>query len=230
MGYWCVIAALGWIAFTIYANLYRARNRVSVPLRENCLLTRFPFLFVAGKKSIFYFMNYWNSLPECLAQHGYEVYHLDLPWRGRQQRKNELSRFLQKAEKEGQHFHLVIDESSLPEVEDLFSQEFFTSVTSCTLLATTPEQKSSSLVPLKHPIEEVIIPPARSFFHLWRWHRAWVQEPRMQLHPPGVISPRNFYLMIEKILNHAILLAERDFSLNSQQGKKNHVHSAYGSL
>jgi len=230
MAYWCVIAALGWVSFTVFANYYRARNRTVVPLRANCLLTRFPFLFVAGKKSIFYFMQYWNSLPDCLAQHGYEVYHLDLPWRGRERRRQELSHFLHEAEKEGKTFHLVIDESSLPEMEGLFSRESFTSVTSCTLLSSGQGQKTNSLVPLKHPIEEIIVPPTRHMSLLWRWHRAWVQEPRMQLQAPGIISPRNFYLMIEKILNHAVLLAERDFSLNSQQGKKHHVDSAYGSL
>ncbi len=57
----------------ILLNGLRARRQSSYELIPNCLLTRFPIVFVRGRQSPFYFLRYWNTVPQYLRNHGYEI-------------------------------------------------------------------------------------------------------------------------------------------------------------
>ena len=104
--------ALGVFLFALLANQSvkwnksRLNRKYSYPLFPNCLLTRHPVVFLHGRKSLFYFGNYWNFIPQFLMDHGYEIIDLDLPWRDESQREKELLRFLEllKEEQIGAHF------------------------------------------------------------------------------------------------------------------------------
>ncbi len=82
------------------ANAARAKHRFDYTLIPNCLMTRYPVVFVHGKKSIFYHAAYWNFLPDYVGDHGYEVVQLDLPWRNEVERKKDLDRFLDVLERD----------------------------------------------------------------------------------------------------------------------------------
>lgn len=58
---------------------YRTQLLQQLELIPNCLLTRHPIAFLAGEKSIFRIYDYWNSVPEFLREHGYEVYVIEPP-------------------------------------------------------------------------------------------------------------------------------------------------------
>lgn len=118
--------ALGF--FAILANVvglsYWLRRRKSqFDLIPNCLLTRWPVLFVTGKRSPFYFSNYWNVYPEFLAEHGYEVFHLYLPWRHHEKRAQTLRNFLKhqasSQTKSQAKFHFMLDHESYEELKHL---------------------------------------------------------------------------------------------------------------
>jgi hypothetical protein len=78
------------LAVTVVATLYafqlrRKRTREALlkqlELRPNCLLTRYPIVFVGGPRSLFRPFDHWNSIPAFLREHGYEVIVLDPPFR-----------------------------------------------------------------------------------------------------------------------------------------------------
>jgi hypothetical protein len=132
-------------AFALLTNLVREFRRYYFELKPNCLLTRNPVVFVTGLRSLFYFRKYWNAYPEILAEHGYQVFTMHLPWRGAD-RAIKLSEFLKAQGLAAKKFHFVCDEYTAEELKNVFEQSFATA--SVTILKealqTTPTQKSSS--------------------------------------------------------------------------------------
>jgi hypothetical protein len=93
-------------------NKSRTEKIFSFTLFPNCLLTRHPVVFVDGKKSVFYFGKFWNFIPDYIADHGYEVIDLTLPWRNSASRLSEIENFLQVLSAEKMACHFFIDPSS----------------------------------------------------------------------------------------------------------------------
>ncbi len=62
-------------------NKVRHQRLHQLQLKPNCLLTRYPIVFLCGRRSPFYFLNYWNQIPDFLREHGYDVATVTLPWR-----------------------------------------------------------------------------------------------------------------------------------------------------
>jgi hypothetical protein len=112
--------AVSVLGFALLTNYYRERRAYKIKLKPNCLLTRHPVVFVTGLRSLFYFRKYWNAYPEMLAEHGYEVFTLHLPWRG-PTRLQRLQEFLQAAP-ESKKFHFVCDEATQWEFRAVFAQ------------------------------------------------------------------------------------------------------------
>lgn len=117
--------------FAVLSNLYREHRHYKITLKPNCLLTRHPVVFVTGLRSLFYFRKYWNAYPEILAEHGYEVFTLHLPWRG-PERRQKMREFLNQQRELGQKYHFVCDEFTASEFKESF--------------ATTPALKSLTLI------------------------------------------------------------------------------------
>lgn len=134
------------VGFGIFANKVRSRPSVSFELESNCLLTRWPFLFITGPRSIFYFSSYWNIYTSFLAEHGYEVFTLNLPWNKNSLRRERFKSFLTQQQKSHRHFHLVMDHFSFEELKDII-QESPDCVVSITELGDSNLRKNS----LKRP-------------------------------------------------------------------------------
>ena len=68
-----LLAFLGVATTFIIVNVLRNHSytRALVP---NCLMTRGPIIFLAGKRSFFYYFNYFNDWPDLLRKHGYDVH------------------------------------------------------------------------------------------------------------------------------------------------------------
>lgn len=107
------------LAFAILTNLYREHRKFSFELKPNCLLTRKPVVFLTGPRSVFYFRKYWNGYPEVLAEHGYEVFTLPLPWRGAE-RLRRMSDFLNKQTTQKRKYHFIVDPFTATELKELF--------------------------------------------------------------------------------------------------------------
>lgn len=73
--------AIGFLVFAVHFQIRRRENRQkrlqSLELRPNCLLTRHPIVFIAGRRSIFRLFEHWNEVPAFLREHGYDVYVLE---------------------------------------------------------------------------------------------------------------------------------------------------------
>ncbi|MGE3758088.1 MAG: hypothetical protein AB7H97_10040 [Pseudobdellovibrionaceae bacterium] len=116
------LVSLGFLTFAFLSNLSRSKRHFPIELRPNCLLTRYPLVFATGRKSIFYFLAYWNKTPEFLKQHGYEVLEFNLPWRNKAQRKMAWLEFAQWLEKENQKCHLLIDGATSVEIQEIWTE------------------------------------------------------------------------------------------------------------
>ncbi len=218
MGIIFFLISLTIIAFLILDNQNRVRRKPPIALRPNCLISRYPLLFLGGKKSLFYFKGYWGDLPCFLVEHGYEVFHLDLPWKAKEQRLESLHQFLLEKNKENLKFHLVIDETSLCLVENLFSRQNYQCVKSC--LAITGEKSvtsktstritSSSLKPLNQPLEYLSLPLKKRSW-LWRLHE-WKTGQNKTLDLRHYLHLKNNHRpYFDLILDQAILISEKDF-------------------
>jgi len=213
------LVSLFLILIIIALNYYRISRVRNYDLTKNCLLTRHPILFLSGRRSLFYFLGYWNWIPKYLQDHGYEVFILNLPWRNTQARKVHLKLFLNAARQEGLSFHALGDSSCEPELKFLAKQET-PIIKSCSLVRAKSSLKVEDLAPRKDSIQVFEMDSDCSqtgvFRFLWQFiikiHNIYVNSPN-KLDPslvgvPGLSHSKNsegFFL------NVAIDLAEREF-------------------
>lgn len=112
------------VAIVLFSNILRAKKDLHLNgLRPNCLLTKHAIVFITGKRSIFYFLKYWNNVPKILSEHGYEVQVLNLPWRDAKTRRKHLLHFLQESKKAGKAYHFLGDITSFKELKWLEALE-----------------------------------------------------------------------------------------------------------
>ena len=112
------------LALALFTNRQRRTRSLRYELTPNCLLTRWPVLFITGPRSIFYFSQYWNIYPEFLTEHGYEVYTLNLPWSDSVERATRLRDFLREHSTQNRHYHLVVDTPTREEFATLWQENF----------------------------------------------------------------------------------------------------------
>lgn len=107
------------VALAIFSNRWRRTYQLEFTLQPNCLMTRWPVVFITGPRSIFYFAHYWNLYPVFLAEHGYEVFTIHLPWKKAAERRDRLLGIL--TAEAGKKFHFVVDESTYTELAPLLN-------------------------------------------------------------------------------------------------------------
>lgn len=205
--FWGFAASLVLVfAFCIH-NWRRSRLEEVQELKPNCLLTSSPLVFITGKRSIFYFLAYWNRIPHWLASHGYEVYNFNLPWMNEARRRRELHSFLEHQSKSKSKIHLFIDESSLRETTALLKARDYECLASVTLIG---EGGKTPPFRLNVPIAELELPnPAELKTPIfWQLHSSWTfQGSRRSIHQLGwQLNREQGYLLLER----AQFLAERD--------------------
>jgi hypothetical protein len=160
------------VALAVLTNKARAQKHYDQELQPNCLLTRWPLLFVTGHRSFFYFSNYWNIYPSYLAEHGYEVFHLRLPWSDSMLRQSRLIEFLKSQDKAKRKFHMVVDSTTLQEFDSVLKDlrpECVMSITevSGTENKSTPASLATPFVP--QATIETLPSKKNSFFIKWAY-------------------------------------------------------------
>ncbi|MCB0413462.1 MAG: hypothetical protein KDD50_03955 [Bdellovibrionales bacterium] len=76
-------------------------------MNKNCLLARYPLLFITGHQTPFYFSRYWNAIPKYLSEHGYEVIEVGRPfWMTDKKYLKKIKKFLASTNKS---FHMIGD-------------------------------------------------------------------------------------------------------------------------
>ncbi len=130
------------LCVAIFSNTQRKNRKFYYELTPNCLLTRWPILFVSGRRSLFYFSKYWNVFPEFLTEHGYDVYSLNLPWDG-PSRLEKMREILKTHAEQSRRYHLVMDPMTKTEFADLWSLHL-----SCVVSITEVKESMSARSPL----------------------------------------------------------------------------------
>lgn len=94
----------------------RALRLKGLELKPNCLLTRYPIVFLSGPRSLFRLFDHWNDVPMFLREHGYEVFVIEPVGRTSETRIASAHEALQAF---GGPCHLIADSSLEAEVEAL---------------------------------------------------------------------------------------------------------------
>ncbi|KHD87762.1 MAG: hypothetical protein OM95_12155 [Bdellovibrio sp. ArHS] len=203
------------LGLAIFANRARARQELPFELQPNCLLTRWPLLFVTGPRSLFYFSKYWNIYTVFLAEHGYEVFTLHLPWKNTEQRQERFRHFLEQQEKSQRRFHLVVDAPTMAEFSDLLASRRSPSVISITELADLgvedPRVLSLKAYPIPKEVLEFPHRPATPLLELsYSLHRQSAKNKKL---PSLNVLGANTKTALEnsqRLLTRAQTLAEMD--------------------
>ncbi len=202
-----LIASLAIVGLFFAHNWRRSRLQIVQELKPNCLLTSSPLVFVTGKRSLFYFLAYWNQIPHYLASHGYDVYHLNLPWLNEAKRRRHLHSFLSEQSQKQGRIHLFIDEGSLREMVSLLKDRDYDCLASVNLLA---ENGKTPPFRLNVPIAEVELPENKDITTplFWKLHRTWTfQRSRRGLEHLGwQMQESQGHVLLDRVQ----FLAERD--------------------
>lgn len=193
-------------------EMIRTRRTRDLELKPNCLLTRYPLVFLTGRRSIFYFRNYWNQIPNFLAEHGYEVEILELPWKNGSARLNAAEAMLARRDRP---CHLIADSSQLKELEAIWSLHLPT-VMSATV-AFQPRKTSivrtEDLKPAFSGVQSLALPETKQLSVkglFLSMHNVLSNRTGILGAEVGANSPAETFLIERKYLEHAISLAERD--------------------
>lgn len=208
--------AIGLTVILLFVGINLRRSTPSKyqgDLAPNCLISKYPVVFVSGKKSLVYFLNYWNLLPSFLAEHGYEIYNLSLPWKNSQQRQYHItSQLLQIPQKA----HIVADGPTTQEICKLLNNsEVSEKIESLTSLVPPKVDvyDSKTLKALPVPIETLEIPKQVTTPWWWHLHLLLTRQPSNLVHPQCLGFQSE--IAHKLILDRSIFLAERDHAKNS---------------
>jgi hypothetical protein len=203
------------VLFLFGLNWRRAKVETQFELTPNCLLTRHPIVFLTGRRSLFYFLSYWNEIPAFLTAHGYQVYILPLPWKPKAALPF-LRQYFRRRRKDGEKFHFVIDSSLRSLFEELLQEDPPAQIASLSCVGFLHREETphflngkSSLQALKVPIEDIATTEETQPSPWW-WKLHLLFAGRAQYHSVGNLGWPFVRSQCEQFLKQVTLLAERD--------------------
>lgn len=223
----CGILALG---FIILIQVARKKNQLrqleTLELQPNCLLTRYPVIFLSSRRSLFRLFEHWNKIPKFLREHGYEVMTLEPNIRA--EKKSVLSSLDALASP----CHVIGDASALHLIEAI-SESKIQNIASLTLVEhrkdklgiknsvkTHRRPNTQELRPPSSAIEihEIIVSKSKysltDFFSLAFLHIHNVlfqtRDRQIDANEVGEVNGGHPWEIETQFLNLAIALAERD--------------------
>lgn len=167
--------------------MLEAMDIENLALRPNCLLTRYPLVFITGPRSLFYHEKLGGFLQDFTAAHGYVVRSPAMPFRSPILRQLHLRNWL-KQQPEG-CFHFILSENTYNEF-----REFWLSFESSTF----------TLVPRDLPQTLPREPWS------YRLHRFFCAIMGTSADPYEQTLPDNSPEFYDRFLDHCIELAEND--------------------
>jgi hypothetical protein len=95
-------------------------NLDNLVLRPNCLMTKYPVVFVTGMRSLFFYPRLGSELQDFIKAHGYVVLSPPMPFRSKNLRFFILKRWLKN--QSDKRFHFILSEKSYEEFKEIFEQ------------------------------------------------------------------------------------------------------------
>lgn len=191
----------GVVAAQLAFQIRLGKTWATLELRPNCLLTRYPIVFVSGRRSLFYFIHYWNRVPRFLTEHGYQVTEISLPWRNSSRR---LETLLARLNEHSGPLHLIADSSSSDDVlliKEALPDQIASAHTSDQFIANLPEVNPS---PNKFELSTLL---RRALFSI---HHKAVRIGPVSPEQMGIPRTSLDWSVEEAFLRHSITLAERE--------------------
>lgn len=155
-------------------------------LRPNCLLTKYPLVFINGPRSLFYYEKLGENLQDFLEAHGYKVQCPALAFRSTSLRKLTLQNWFK--QNPSTHYHLVLAKQTHEEFKDVFSQMSGLSFTYSDTYA------ESAAIPLKY-----------------RLHQLFCKLNMRKALEYSAVFPVKTKPVYDRFLDRCVELAENDF-------------------
>lgn len=115
-------------------------NNDNLVLRPNCLLTKYPLVFITGTRSLFFYEKLGEQLQTFIAAHGYMVLSPAMPFRS-SHRKKYLAEWLK--QQKYQQFHFVLSRQSHKELSGPLKDYLNSTFTLTTEILNPPNKKLS---------------------------------------------------------------------------------------
>ncbi len=164
-------------------------NTHNLVLRPNCLLTRYPVVFINPPRSLFWYEKLGGWYQDHLTEHGYQVICPTLPFRNRNLRSKSLEAWLE--QQNIKRFHFVLAKNTFEEFKPLFIK-----LNECTFTFSdnfTLSTKNTQPAQLSY------------LFHKWFCCVYSVKIPDY-----SALFPHKNQMEFERLLDRCIELAEND--------------------
>lgn len=215
-----VLTLVAAIVFQVRRTTQRRQRLNELELRPNCLLTRHPIAFIAGRRSVFRLFDHWNEVPLYLREHGYDVLTIE------PNPRSVSASALKALDELPGPCHIIADSSLSSDLETI-ARSRHANAASLTRVCNPrrrPRTRRRALAiddlkPLESAIEEFEIPSARpagfservNLALLWA-HNHLIVGSRRAVDPieTAAVESRRPFALEERFLDLAVQLAERD--------------------
>ena len=165
-------------------------------LRPNCLLTKYPLVFISGPRSLFFYEKLGSNLQEFLEAHGYKVQCPTLSFRSALNRKLELTNWFKS--NPSPHYHLILAKKTKLEFEEIFKHLPSLSFTfSDDYSVETPTEQSFSNSISQAPLQ-------------YRLHQLFCKLNGTKALDYSAVFPVKTKLVYDRFLDRCVELAEND--------------------
>lgn len=199
------------VIFVGFIYNYLRRRQSYYDLKPNILLCKYPIYFITAEQSLFYFGNYYNSIPEYLFEHGYMV------------RVVSKNRILKSLPKESSYYLFMSEEIfnqllKLDLPQQVFKDSRIILLSNYDLNSQIKEENNKFILEHKLKVDEVATDSFQEslvdqlFLFL---HRIMRKESQSSPHSLGLV--KNDIRLKQKILNHFVELAEIEYYNSNQQ-------------
>lgn len=165
-------------------------NTDNLVLRPNCLLTKYPLVFLTGVRSLFFYEKLGGFLQDFIAAHGYVVESPVLPFRSRKARKACLRHWL--GQQSSKKFHFILSRNTFEEFRELFKNYEDSTFTII----------SKDLIPVQHELAREPLS--------YRLHRLICRVYRLPAEPFNQTLQDKSTEFYDRFLDHCIELAENE--------------------
>lgn len=173
-------------------------NLDNLALRPNCLLTKYPLVFIPGPRSLFFYHRPWGQLPRFLFEHGYVTFTLSLPFRDSSRRILHFKNWLE--QQQGKTFHFILDSVTYKELKSVLTNPMAETITVISQTDSDVFENAQTWIPLLK---------SKSTWN-YRLHQLFSKMNNTETPPYSETFADSNLTNYNRFLDHCIELAEND--------------------